>query len=409
MLEYMQKIGKALMLPIAVLPAAALLLRLGVLFSGGDASQGFAGLAIDTPLLAVWKVMALAGDTVFGALPILFAVGVAVGLTEGSGVAALGGTVGILILNAINKQGSISDILNSTPDAAPLKMGVFGGIIIGVVAAWAYNNYKDKKLPSYLGFFAGRRFVPIVTALASVGVGIVAAVVWPPIGQAIQSFGDAIVTMGAIGLILYGFANRMLLLVGLHHILNTFVWFQLGSFTKADGTVVNGDLNRFFAGDPTAGPFMAGWFVVMMFGLPAAAYAIYQAADKSEKKATGSIMGSAGFTSFLTGITEPIEFSFAYAAPALFAVHGLLAGVALAICAQLDWVQGFGFSAGLIDYLLNFTLASSASAGGSTGPLGILGLGVVFAALYYVLFAAVIKSQNLATPGRTPVKGKGRR
>ena len=409
MLEYMQKIGKALMLPIAVLPAAALLLRLGVLFSGGDAGQGFAGLATDTPLLAVWKVMALAGDTVFGALPILFAVGVAVGLTEGSGVAALGGTVGILILNAINKQGSISDILNATPDAAPLKMGVFGGIIIGVVAAWAYNNYKDMKLPSYLGFFAGRRFVPIITALASVGVGIVAAVVWPPIGQAIQSFGDAIVTMGAIGLILYGFANRMLLLVGLHHILNTFVWFQLGSFTKADGTVVNGDLNRFFAGDPTAGPFMAGWFVVMMFGLPAAAYAIYQAADKSEKKATGSIMGSAGFTSFLTGITEPIEFSFAYAAPALFAVHGLLAGVALAICAQLDWVQGFGFSAGLIDYLLNFTLASSASAGGSTGPLGILGLGVVFAALYYVLFAAVIKTQNLATPGRTPVKGKGRR
>jgi PTS system N-acetylglucosamine-specific IIC component len=409
MLEYLQKIGKALMLPIAVLPAAALLLRLGVLFSGGDAGQGFPGLAVDTPLLAVWKVMALAGDTVFGALPILFAVGVAVGLTEGSGVAALGGTVGILILNAINKQGSISDILNATPDAAPLKMGVFGGIIIGVVAAWAYNNYKDMKLPSYLGFFAGRRFVPIVTALASVGVGIVAAVVWPPIGQAIQSFGDAIVTMGAIGLILYGFANRMLLLVGLHHILNTFVWFQLGSFTKADGTVVNGDLNRFFAGDPTAGPFMAGWFVVMMFGLPAAAYAIYQAADKSEKKATGSIMGSAGFTSFLTGITEPIEFSFAYAAPALFAVHGLLAGVALAICAQLDWVQGFGFSAGLIDYLLNFTLASNASAGGSTGPLGILGLGVVFAALYYVLFAAVIRTQNLATPGRTPVKGKGRR
>ncbi|MEI6270821.1 MAG: PTS transporter subunit EIIC, partial [Chloroflexota bacterium] len=208
--------------------------------------------------------------------------------------------------------------------------------------------------------------------------------------------------------ILYGFANRMLLLVGLHHILNTFVWFQLGSFTKADGTVVNGDLNRFFAGDPTAGPFMAGWFVVMMFGLPAAAYAMYQAADKSEKKATGSIMASAGFTSFLTGITEPIEFSFAYAAPLLFAVHGLLAGVALAICAQLDWVQGFGFSAGLIDYLLNFTLASNASTGGSTGPLGILGLGVVFAALYYVLFAAVIKSQNLATPGRTPVKGKAK-
>jgi PTS system N-acetylglucosamine-specific IIC component len=393
------------MLPIAVLPAAALLLRLGVLFSGGDAGQGFAGIATDTPLLAVWKVMALAGDTVFGALPILFAVGVAVGLTEGAGVAALGATTGILILNAINAKGSISDILNSTPDAAPLKMGVFGGIVIGVVAAWAYNNFKDVKLPSYLGFFAGRRFVPIVTAFSSVVVGIVAAVIWPPIGQVIQNFGTAIVGMGAIGLILYGLANRMLLLVGLHHILNTYFWFQYGDFTKADGTVVHGDLTRFFAGDHTAGIFMAGWFVVMMFGLPAAAYAIYNAADSKEKSSTGSIMASAGFTSFLTGITEPIEFSFAYAAPALFAVHGLLAGVALAICAQLDWMQGFGFSAGLIDYLLNFTLAKSASSS-DFGPIGILGLGVVFAALYYVLFTAVIKAQNLATPGRTPVSSR---
>jgi PTS system N-acetylglucosamine-specific IIC component len=324
-------------------------------------------------------------------------------------VAALGAAVGYQILAKINGVGSLIDVLNKVEAPAKVNMSVFGGILIGVIAAWAYNNYKDMKLPSYLGFFAGRRFVPIVTAFASVVAGLVAGFIWPPIGAAIQEFGNLIVTMGGIGLVLYGFANRMLLLVGLHHILNTFVWFQLGSFTKADGTVVTGDLNRFFAGDPTAGPFMAGWFVVMMFGLPAAAYAIYQAADKSEKKSTGSIMGSAGFTSFLTGITEPIEFSFAYAAPVLFAIHGLLAGVALAICAQLDWVQGFGFSAGLIDYLLNFTLASAASAGGSTGPLGILGLGVVFAAIYYVLFAAAIRTQNLATPGRTPVKAKGRR
>jgi PTS system N-acetylglucosamine-specific IIC component len=409
MLQYLQKIGKALMLPIAVLPAAALLLRLGVLFSGGDAGQGFAGIAVDTPLLAVWKIMALAGDTVFGSLPLLFAVGVAVGLTEGAGVAALGAAVGYQILNAINKKGSISEILDGSATPTVLNMGVFGGILIGVIAAWAYNNYKDTKLPSYLGFFAGRRFVPIVTALTSVVAGIAAAIVWPPIGQAIADFGDAIVTMGAIGLVLYGIANRLLLLFGLHHILNTFVWFNLGSFTKADGTVVNGDLNRFFAGDPAAGAFMAGFFVVMMFGLPAAAYAMYQAADKSEKKATGSIMGSAGFTSFLTGITEPIEFSFAYAAPLLYAVHAVLTGVALAICFQLDWVQGFGFSAGFIDYALNFTLASNASTGGSMGPIGIAGLGLVFAAIYYVLFAAAIRTQNLATPGRTPVKAKGRR
>jgi len=394
MFEQLQKIGKALMLPIAVLPAAALLLRIGVLLSSD------LKVADGTALTVVWNVMTIAG---------LFAIGVAVGLTEGAGVAALGAAVGYQILAKINGVGSLIDVLNKVEAPAKVNMSVFGGILIGVIAAWAYNNYKDMKLPSYLGFFAGRRFVPIVTAFASVAAGIVAGFVWPPIGAAIQEFGNLIVTMGGIGLVLYGFANRMLLLVGLHHILNTFVWFQLGEFTKADGTVVTGDLNRFFAGDPTAGPFMAGWFVVMMFGLPAAAYAIYQAADKSEKKSTGSIMASAGFTSFLTGITEPIEFSFAYAAPVLFAIHGLLAGVALAICAQLDWVQGFGFSAGLIDYLLNFTLASAASAGGSTGPLGILGLGVVFAAIYYVLFAAAIRTQNLATPGRTPVKAKGRR
>jgi len=332
MFEQLQKIGKALMLPIAVLPAAALLLRIGVLLSSD------LKVADGTALTVVWNVMTIAGDAVFGNLALLFAIGVAVGLTEGAGVAALGAAVGYQILAKINGVGSLIDVLNKVEAPAKVNMSVFGGILIGVIAAWAYNNYKDMK-----------------------------------------------------------------------HILNTFVWFQLGSFTKADGTVVTGDLNRFFAGDPTAGPFMAGWFVVMMFGLPAAAYAIYQAADKSEKKSTGSIMGSAGFTSFLTGITEPIEFSFAYAAPVLFAIHGLLAGVALAICAQLDWVQGFGFSAGLIDYLLNFTLASAASTGGSTGPLGILGLGVVFAAIYYVLFAAAIRTQNLATPGRTPVKAKGRR
>ena len=403
MLDQLQKIGKALMLPIAVLPAAALLLRFGVLLSGD------LKVADGTALTVVWNVMTIAGDAVFGNLALLFAIGVAVGLTEGAGVAALGAAVGYQILAKINGVGSLIDVLNKVETPAKVNMSVFGGILIGVIAAWAYNNYKDVKLPSYLGFFAGRRFVPIVTAFASVAAGIVAGFVWPPIGQAIQSFGDAIVTMGAIGLILYGFANRMLLLVGLHHILNTFVWFQLGSFTKADGTVVNGDLNRFFAGDPTAGAFMAGWFVVMMFGLPAAALAIYRAADKKEQSATGSIMASAGFTSFLTGITEPIEFSFAYAAPVLFAVHGLLAGVALAICAQLDWVQGFGFSAGLIDYALNFTLASNASTGGNMGPIGILGLGVVFAFLYYFLFTAVIKSQNVATPGRTPEAKSKRR
>lgn len=400
MLNQLQRIGKALMLPIAVLPAAALLLRLGVLF-GSDLGWGEG-----TALGVFFTLMTAAGDVVFGNLALLFAIGVAVGLTENSGVAALTGAVGYQILAKLNGFGSLWDVLNKVETPATVNMSVFGGIAIGVIAAWAYNKYKDVRLPSYLGFFAGRRFVPIVGSFYALLLGLVAGFVWPPVGSAILSFGEWFAALGFIGLLIYGFANRMLLLIGLHHILNTFVWFQLGEFTKADGTVVTGDLNRFFAGDPDAGAFMAGWFAVMMFGLPAAAYAIYRAADASEKSNTGSIMASAGFTSFLTGITEPIEFSFAYAAPVLFAIHGLLAGLALGICQLLDWSMGFGFSAGLIDYLLNFNLAADASNAGATGPIGILGLGVVFAALYYTLFSWAIKAYNLATPGRT-VQEKG--
>ena len=395
MLNQLQRIGKSLMLPIAVLPAAALLLRLGVLF-GSDLGWGQG-----TALGVFFTLMTGAGGVVFDNLPLLFAVGVAVGLTENSGVAALTAVVGYQILAKLNGLGSLWDVLNKVETPAKVNMSVFGGIAIGFVAAWAFNKYKDVRLPSYLGFFAGRRFVPIVGSFYALVVGLVAGFVWPPIGSVLDKFGVWIVGAGFIGLLLYGLANRLLLLIGLHHILNTYVWFVAGSFTKADGTVVNGDLSRFFAGDPTAGVFMAGWFVVMMFGLPAAAYAIYRAADDAEKKNTGSIMASAGFTSFLTGITEPIEFSFAYAAPVLFAIHGLLAGIALGICAQFDWMSGFGFSAGLIDYLLNYKLAVEASSS-SAGPLLVLVLGVVFAFLYYAMFSWAIKTYDLATPGRTP-------
>ena len=395
MLNQLQRIGKSLMLPIAVLPAAALLLRLGVLF-GSDLGWGEG-----TALGVFFTLMTGAGGVVFDNLPLLFAVGVAVGLTEGSGVAALTAVVGYQILAKLNGLGSLWDVLNKVEAPAKVNMSVFGGIAIGFVAAWAFNKYKDVRLPSYLGFFAGRRFVPIVGSFYALVVGLVAGFVWPPIGSVLDKFGVWIVGAGFIGLLLYGIANRLLLLIGLHHILNTYVWFVAGAFTKADGTVVNGDLSRFFAGDPTAGIFMAGWFAVMMFGLPAAAYAIYRAADDAEKKNTGSIMASAGFTSFLTGITEPIEFSFAYAAPVLFAIHGLLAGIALGICAQFDWMSGFGFSAGLIDYLLNYKLAVEASSS-SAGPLLVLVLGVVFAFLYYAMFSWAIKTYDLATPGRTP-------
>ena len=394
MLNQLQRIGKSLMLPIAVLPAAALLLRLGVLF-GSDLGWGQG-----TALGVFFTLMTGAGGVVFDNLPLLFAVGVAVGLTENSGVAALTAVVGYQILAKLNGLGSLWDVLNKVETPAKVNMSVFGGIAIGFVAAWAFNKYKDVRLPSYLGFFAGRRFVPIVGSFYALLVGLLAGFIWPPIGAVLEDFGIWLAGAGFIGLLLYGLANRLLLLIGLHHILNTYVWFVAGSYTVGD-KVVNGDLSRFFAGDPDAGIFMAGWFAVMMFGLPAAAYAIYRASDEAERKNTGSIMASAGFTSFLTGITEPIEFSFAYAAPVLFAIHGLLAGIALGICAQFDWMSGFGFSAGLIDYLLNYKLAVEASSS-SAGPLLVLVLGVVFAFLYYAMFSWAIKTYDLATPGRTP-------
>jgi PTS system N-acetylglucosamine-specific IIC component len=271
------------------------------------------------------------------------------------------------------------------------NMGVLGGIIMGLLAAYFYGRYKDIRLPDYLAFFGGRRFVPLITAIAGMVVGLIAFFIWPPIGRAIDDFGNWIIGAGAFGVFVYGIANRALLPFGLHHIINTLVWFQFGTFEGPDG-VVHGDLTRFFAGDPDAGIFMGGWYFIMLFGLPAAAYAMYQAADAENKKSTGAIMGSSGFTSFLTGITEPIEFSFLFLAPGLYAAHAVLSGVALIVAQQLDMLIGFGFSAGLIDYLLAY--------GESTNPLLVWPIGAVFGVVYYVLFSTAIRAFDLPTPGR---------
>jgi PTS system N-acetylglucosamine-specific IIC component len=364
MLKGLQKLGKALMLPVAVLPAAALLLRLG------------ASDVLDIPFIMQ------AGAAIFDNLALLFAVGIAVGVAfDGGGAAALAGAVGYFTLTKAVVT------INST-----INMGVLAGIISGITAGMLYNKYHNIKLPDFLGFFGGKRFVPIAASLASIVLALVFGYIWPPIQQAIHGVGEWLLGAGLLGAFTFGTLNRLLLPLGLHHVLNSMVWFVFGEFTNAAGQVVTGDLHRFFAGDPTAGVFMTGFFPIMMFALPAAALAMYTTARSANKKAVSGILLSVALTSFLTGITEPIEFAFMFLAPVLYIAHSLLTGVSLALCSMLGVLHGFGFSGGAIDYVLNYGL--------STKGWMIIPIGLAFAAVYYFLFVAVIKGMNLLTPGR---------
>ncbi|WLE60702.1 PTS transporter subunit EIIC [Burkholderia plantarii] len=362
-----QSLGRALMLPIAVLPVAGILLRLG-----------------QSDVLNI-KMIADAGGAVFDNLPLLFAIGVAVGFAkDNNGVAALAGAIGYLIETAIMK------------DIDPkLNMGVLSGIIAGIVAGLLYNRYKDIKLPDYLAFFGGKRFVPIVTGLVCVVLGIVFGYIWGPIQNVIDAAGHWLTTAGAIGAFVYGFLNRLLLVTGLHHIINSLAWFVFGTFTPpGGGAAVTGDLHRFFAGDPTAGGFMAGFFPIMMFGLPAACLAMFHEAPKERRAVVGGLLFSMALTSFLTGVTEPIEFSFMFLAPVLYVIHAVLTGLSLAICQLLGVKLGFTFSAGAIDYVLNYGL--------STKGWIAIPLGLAYAVAYYGLFRFFIRKFNMATPGREP-------
>jgi PTS system N-acetylglucosamine-specific IIC component len=369
----LQSIGRSLMLPIAVLPAAALILRLG------------------QPDLLDIGWMAAAGQAIFTNLPVIFAIGIAIGLTGGEGAAGLAALVGYFVFAGVFNS-LAPQLAETRPGTDPIEsMGVFSGILVGLVAAGLYRRFHDIRLPDYLGFFGGKRFVPIVTALAALVLGALFGLVWPSVQAGVDAVGTAIVSLGALGTGLYGFLNRLLIPVGLHHVLNAYVWFQLGSFEGPDG-VVNGDLTRYFAGDPTAGGFMAGYFPIMMFGLPAACLAMIRHA-RFPKVASGILL-SAAFASFLTGITEPIEFAFLFVAPLLFLVHAVLTGTAMAVATLLDIKIGFGFSAGLIDYVLNFSKENT------TNPLLVLALGAIYAVVYYFLFSFFIKRFDLATPGR---------
>jgi PTS system N-acetylglucosamine-specific IIC component len=365
MFNLLQKIGKALMTPIAVLPVAALLLRLGF----GDIFDGQIAL-----------IMKSAGDAVFSNLDLLFGVGIAYGLAKNSdGAAALSGAIGVLIAKAV--------YLSIDKD---VNMGVFVGIIIGVLAGTLYNRFHDIKLPEFLGFFGGKRFVPIITAVSAILVGILAGYFWHYAQGGIDAFSNMIIGLNEIGTFIYGTLNRLLIPLGLHHILNSVFWFQLGEYTYVkDGAeiVANGDLHRFFAGDPTAGVYMSGFYLVMMFGLPAMTYAIYLNTPKAYRKKAGAILAGVAFTSFLTGITEPLEFLFLFVAPPLFVLHALLTGLALAVAQMFNIHAGFGFSAGFIDYVINYKL--------STNALLILPLGTMFAVLYFVLSYYLIKIMKL--------------
>jgi len=387
MLAFLQKIGKALMLPVATLPAAALLLRFGAInyeteFHLGAGLGGFLNQYIAPFLLA-------GGSAIFDNLSLIFAVGVAIGLA-GDAVAALAAVIAYLVLTSV--LGKVPAAFGFIPDEAKLNMGVLGGILAGAVAAYFYNKYHNIKLPDWLGFFGGKRFVPIITSLSMVIIGLVFGLIWGPVQEWLDAFGRFIVGLGATGAGLFAFFNRLLIPFGLHHVLNAIAWFQIGDFTDAAGKVVHGDLNRFFAGDKTAGMFMTGFFPIMMFALPAAALAIIHTARPEKRKQVSAVFLGVALASFLTGITEPIEFAFMFAAPLLYAVHAVLTGVSAFLVTSLGIKHGFGFSAGLIDYAVNFPL--------STNAWLIIPIGLAFAVVYYFLFRIMIVKLNLATPGR---------
>ncbi|MFI6107936.1 PTS transporter subunit EIIC [Streptomyces sp. NPDC051310] len=398
----LQKMGRSLQLPIAVLPAAGIINRLGQPDVFGADGAGWTDVA---------RVMAGAGGALLDAdlgLPLLFCVGVAIGMAKKSdGSTALAAVVGFLVYRGVLRAfpqdcpAGTTDLNGGCMGADDTFVaytyenpGVFGGIVMGLLAAWFWQRYHRVKLVDWLGFFNGRRLVPIIMSFVGIAFAVVCLWIWPPIGDALESFSDWLVGLGAWGSGIFGVANRALLVIGLHQFLNVPVWFQFGSYTKPDGTVVHGDITMFLAGDPEAGQFTTGFFPIMMFALPAAALAITHCAKPHRRKETGGLMLSVALTSFVTGITEPIEYSFLFIAPVLYAIHAVLTGVSMAVTWAFGVKDGFSFSAGLIDYVINWGLA--------TKPWLIIPIGLVFAVLYYAIFRFAITKFDLPTPGREP-------
>ncbi|MCX4881080.1 PTS transporter subunit EIIC [Streptomyces sp. NBC_00847] len=400
----LQKMGRSLQLPIAVLPAAGILNRLGQPDVFGDDGLGWTNVS---------KVMGGAGGALLDGqlgLPLLFCVGVSIGMAKkADGSTALAALAGFLVyynvllqfpkdcpsgskaLTGIGCQATVDQTVVAFSYENP---GVFGGIVMGLLTAFFWQRYHRTKLVDWLGFFNGRRLVPIIMAFVGIVFASLCLWIWPPIGDGLESFSDWLSDLGAWGAGVFGVANRALLVIGLHQFLNVPIWFQFGSFTKPDGSVVHGDINMFLAGDPNAGQFTSGFFPIMMFALPAAALAMTHCAKPSRRKEVGGLMLSVALTSFVTGITEPIEYSFLFIAPVLYAIHAVLTGVSMAVTWGLGVHDGFSFSAGLIDYIINWNLA--------TKPWAIIPIGLCFAAAYYVIFRFAITRFDLKTPGREP-------
>jgi len=405
----LQRIGQSLMLPVAILPAAGLLLAVGTSMKNPDVvsllpifQHGF--------FVNLASIMESAGGIIFDNLPLIFALGVAVGLSGGAGVAALAALVGYLVMNVtMNVIGGLSiDMILSQNNPAyalvlgipTLQTGVFGGIIIGALAAWCYNKYYTIELPPFLGFFAGKRFVPIITAFSSFFVGIAMFFLWPYVQSGMNALSQYLTGSAyPVAVFFFGFVKRLLIPFGLHHIWHAPFWFEFGQYKTLSGNIVHGDMNIFFAQlrdgvRLSAGHFMAGEFPVMMFGLPAAAFAMYRLARPENKKVVGGLLASAALTSFLTGITEPIEFTFLFLSPLLYFLHAFLDGISFVVLYLLDINIGYTFSGGAIDFFLFGVVP------GREPWWLVIAVGLVFAVIYYSVFSYAIQKFNLPTPGR---------
>ena len=383
MMNYLQNIGRSLMLPVAVLPAAAILMGIGYWIdpAGWGADNAAAAFLIK------------AGSSIIDNMAILFAVGVALGMSKDrDGSAALSGLVAYLVVTTLLSTDSVAMLQGTDPEnvnAAFEKIGnQFIGILSGIIASIMYNRFSHVQLPDALAFFSGKRLVPIMTAIGMLVISGILFFVWPVIFTGLVSFGTAISKLDFIGAGLYGFFNRLLIPTGLHHALNSVFWFDVAGIN---------DIGRFWAGTGekgVTGMYQAGFFPVMMFGLPAAALAMYHTAKTKRKKQAASLLLAAGFASFFTGVTEPLEFSFMFLAPALYVVHAALTGLSLAVAAFFHWTAGFGFSAGLVDFVLSSRLPLA------NMPYMLLVQGLVFGLIYYVLFRFLIQKFQLKTPGR---------
>lgn len=383
MMKYLQNLGKSLMLPVAVLPAAAILMGIGYAIDheGWGSGNPFAAFFIG------------AGGSILDFIPILFAVGVGIGMTkEKDGPAALSALVAYLVITKLLSPGSVANLqqipLEEVNMAFDKIQNVFIGILSGGISAALYNRYSQVKLPDALAFFSGKRLVPILTAAVMLVVSLVMLFVWPFIYTALVSFGEFISGLGAFGAGLYGFFNRILIPTGLHHALNNVFWFDVAGIN---------DIKNFWSGEGElgiTGRYQAGFFPVMMFGLPAAALAMYHTAKTKRKKQAASLLLAGGLAAFLTGVTEPIEFSFMFLAPVLYLVHAVLTGLSLAIAAMFQWTAGFSFSGGLIDFVLSSQLPLA------NKPYMLIVQGLVFAVIYYFVFRFLIVKLNLKTPGR---------